>query len=168
MGIMLQFSYRGGSHPGKVRTVYEASLTALPRTGYFTGVDMESGEFRRFLVSSCQNLVTVPATEILMDRLPKTYKASQVVADYKAEGKLAIFDASNNRVVVVDKPKPSGTAIKFSTSLVGGNPSIYIDGKYGIVRLSAGPGGVQLYRDGTSQQTDAETLLKHLTKVLNG
>lgn len=168
MGIVLSFKYAGGSNPGATRIVYDKDKTVLPRVGLVEGIDLETGSFRKFDTRKMRDVQHVTAVQVNLNHLPNSYTGYAIQSEYAKEGKLAHFDEQANVVIVVDKPKPSGTAIKFSNTQ-GDNPSFYIDGKVGVVRLTAGPGGtVMLTRDGAKKQTDAETLLTHLKQVLGG
>lgn len=163
MGLMLQFKYNSGSSPGKQRLVYAADHQVLPRHGWFSGIDMEIGGYRRFTVAQCAGLSAVPAAEIKMDMLPKGYRADRVVADYKSEGKLAIHDTNKNVVVVTEKPKAAPTITLNSNSF-----TVRGQGGYLTAYSNAYRGQLISIANGHVETLTPENLLKYLTKVLNG
>lgn len=119
MGKIAQFKYNGGSHPGKARLVYmfEDNIQLASRVAV-KGYDFELDEIRTFTPAKMQDYVYVTMASIDIDALPSSVDANDIVAGYRADGKLAYYDSNKNIVVITKKlAKPPSFSVYPSFTL---------------------------------------------------
>lgn len=113
---IVSFNYGAGSHPGARRVVYDAKdsvLRTLKPGGTFEGIDMETGEYRRFSKNKISGIKKENGSIVQLSLLPGGYSGDTLVAQYKYDGKLAYHDTYNKVVVAVDwKKAPEPTRIQ--------------------------------------------------------
>ena len=136
MGLIVSFNYAAGSNPGARRIIYNGNVNSVPSSGTFDGIDMETGEFRRFCRFRMTDIKKEDGYVVHLNQLPDGYNGDTLAQQYENDGKLAYHDKLNKVVVSLPSPihkstvptvfgtKPSGSYV--GLEFIKGNKAVQL------------------------------------------